>query len=92
VSALAEKMGFDLGLGDIKAVQEEMVKAVPAYGTLTAGGFWGEGLFSGAFMTPDGKGRFSAFEIDVTPESGEKRHLLSDENYFRANVRARLTA
>jgi predicted molibdopterin-dependent oxidoreductase YjgC len=92
VTALAKKMGIDLGLRDIKAIGKEIVRAFPAYGALTAGGFWGDGLLSGAFATPDGRGRFSVFGIDVTPESGEKRYLLSGENYFRANVWAKLTA
>ena len=50
------------------------------------------GLLDESFMTPSGKGRFAAFEPDATPYSGEKMRYLFDENYFRLNIKGKLTA
>jgi predicted molibdopterin-dependent oxidoreductase YjgC len=91
LSALAEKMQIVLTPKGARQIGEEIRKAVPPYEKLERGGFWGARLLEKTFMTPSGKGRFAAFDIDVTPHSGEKMRYLFDENYFRLNIRSKLT-
>ena len=78
--------------GGPRQISEEIGKAVPLYRTVGRGGFWGADLLEKSFMTPSGKGRFAAFDVDVTPHSGEKVRYLFDENYFLLNIRRRVTA
>jgi predicted molibdopterin-dependent oxidoreductase YjgC len=92
LAALAEKMHIALTPNDVSRIGEEIKKAVPLYGKLGRGRFWGAGLLDESFMTPSGKGRFAALEPDATPYSGEKMCYLFDENYFRLNIKGKLTA
>ncbi|MGD0229756.1 MAG: molybdopterin-dependent oxidoreductase [Syntrophorhabdales bacterium] len=92
IKGLAEKMGIALTPLSTDDIGKEITQAFPAYGMLAPEGFWGENLLAKTFMTPNGKGRFAVFDIDVTPASGEKRHFLSGENYFISQVRSKLMA
>jgi len=82
LDALAKAMGVSLAPKGPRAVGNEIRKAVPFYRMIADGPFWGKGLFEKAFMTPDGKGRFALFDLDVTTSSKEKVRCLFDENYF----------
>jgi len=90
IRALAEKMNIPLGPEGQREIGEEIRKAVPSYGKMGDGAFWGKGLFEERFMTPDGLARFALFGIDLTPHSGEKRCYLSGENYFDLHIRHKL--
>ena len=92
LEALAEKMHIALTPRGTRNIGAEIRKAVPLYGKHAAGACWGKGLLEKTFMTPNGLGRFAVFDVDVTPHSGEKNRLLFDENYFRVNIRGKLTA
>jgi hypothetical protein len=90
IRALAKKMRIALTPGGRQDIEKEIKKAVPLYGKLANGGFWGKDLLKKTFMTPNGKGRFALFDVDVTPYGGEKKCYLSDENYFSRQIRSRL--
>ena len=92
LEALAEKMHFTLTPRGTRDIGEEIKKAVPFYGRHEAGGCWGKGLLEKTFMTPNGLGRFSVFDVDVAPHSGKKNRHLFDENYFNLNIRGKLMA
>ncbi len=91
LAALAEKMHIGIGPKEAGQINEEIRKAVPLYEKLGQGGFWGGSLLEEAFMTPDGKGKFAALEVDATPYEGEKTCCLFDENYFQSNIKGKLT-
>jgi len=90
LEALAERMHIALTPQGMRAVGEEIGKAVPLYGGHAAGGYWGRGLLEKTFLTPNGLGRFAVFDVDVTPHSGEKNRHLFDENYFSLNIRGKV--
>jgi hypothetical protein len=57
---------------------------------MNGGPFWGQSPLRTAFMTTNGKGRFSALPIDLSPYSIDKKQYVSSENYFRLNIKGRL--
>jgi formate dehydrogenase major subunit len=90
IRALAEKMHIALTPTSRQDIEKEIKRAVPLYGKLANGGFWGKDLLVKTFMTPNGKGRFALFDVDVTPYGGEKKCYLFGENYFTLQIRSRL--
>ena len=90
ITALAEKMHVALTPRGRRDLEKEIKKAAPLYGKLAYGGFWGKGLLETTFMTPNGKGRFALFDVDVAPYGGEKKCYLFSENYFSQQIQGRL--
>lgn len=91
VNGLAEKMGIPIALSTRKQIEDEMRASVPLYGNLSKGRFWGNGLFSEAFMTSTGRAELALPAVDTAPYNGSKRYFLHDENYFQLKIKNRLT-
>ena len=91
IMKLAEKLGTKMSFATVNGITKEIQKIVPFYKGVAPGSFWGKGFLGKAFMTPDGKGRFSAVSIDTSPCNMEKKPFLSSENYFNVKIRGKLT-
>lgn len=92
ITGLANRLGTPFKYKSAKDVASEIRSAIPAYGATKSGLFWGQPIFEKGFMTPDGKAKFSILKIDLSPCSVEKKQYVSSENYFRTNVKGRLTS
>ncbi|MGD0235703.1 MAG: NAD(P)-binding protein [Syntrophorhabdales bacterium] len=90
ISTLAGRMGVTLSYTSVKDIANEIRATIPAYNDMNGGPFWGQSPLRTAFMTTNGKGRFSALPIDLSPYSIDKKQYVSSENYFRLNIKGRL--
>ncbi len=90
INKLAELMGMSFGYKSTAGIHAEIEEANPAYKGLAKGAFRGKDLFAKGFATADGKGRFIAVPVNVSPQSIEKKPYLYSESYFEMKVRGRL--
>ena len=91
INRLAEKMGLGLSFGSVDDIAKEIKKVIPAYKDLADGRFWGKDFLADAFPTADGKARFVAAPVEVSPMGVEKIPYLHTETYFNVKVRGKLT-
>jgi formate dehydrogenase major subunit len=90
ISDLAGRLGLPFAYISVKDIANEIRAAVPAYCDMNGGPFWGRALFKEAFMTANGKGRFSLLPINLSPHNIDKKQYVSSENYFHLNIKGRL--
>ncbi|HME44318.1 MAG TPA: NAD(P)-binding protein [Syntrophorhabdales bacterium] len=90
ISKLADKLGSPFAYTSVKDIANEIRAAVPYYREMNGGPFWGEPFLRTAFMTANGKGRFSLLPVNLSPYSVDKKQYISSENYFHQNIKGRL--
>ena len=90
INKLAQSMGMPLTFKSVEEVLEEIEKINPAYKGLANGAFWGKDFLNKRFQTTNGKGKFVAVPINVSPQSLDKKPYLHSERYFEVKVRGRL--
>jgi len=90
INELAGKLGPPFAYASVQDIANEIRTTVPAYRDMDGGPFWSPLLFGTAFMTANGKGRFSSLPIDLSSQNIDKKPYVASENYFLLNIKGRL--
>ena len=65
----------------------EICKVNRHYNHRNFGGYWGERIFNGTFLTENQKAHFSIYNTDLSTIPPEKPIILSSENYYQTKIR-----